>query len=58
MSKSNINPLAHRANFRDAAGSLFLVRCPACDRENYAPAVATGQCAWCGWQEDNEKEQS
>jgi len=35
-------------------GTLYLVRCYECDpeygRENYAPAVATGQCAWCGWE--------
>jgi hypothetical protein len=40
-------------NFRDAAGKLFLVRCFACPdhvgRENYALAVSSGQCAWCGW---------
>ena len=42
-------------NFRGKGGQLFLVRCFACEpdngRENYAPAVATGQCAWCGWKE-------
>lgn len=38
-------------NFREA-GKLYLVRCRVCDRENYAPAVASGQCAWCGWSED------
>lgn len=32
-------------------GKLFLVRCPECWLENYAPAVATGQCAHCGWKE-------
>ena len=31
-----------------ADGKVYLVRCPKCERENYAPAVATGQCAWCG----------
>lgn len=42
-------------NFRDKDGKLFLVRCYACEpergRENYAPIVATGYCAWCGWKE-------
>ena len=42
-----------RPNFRDEAGNLFLVRCYHCSpehgRENYAPVVATGTCAWCGW---------
>ena len=42
-----------RPNFRDEEGNLYLVRCYHCSpehgRENYAPAVATGTCAWCGW---------
>ena len=40
-------------NFHDKDGRLYLVRCFNCDakhgRENYGPAVASGQCAWCGW---------
>lgn len=44
-------------NFRDN-GELFLVRCFACNpeigKENYAPIVAKGICAWCGWKEDAE----
>lgn len=39
-------------NFRDKSGQLFLMRCHKCDRENYAPMVPTGQCAWCGWNEE------
>lgn len=39
-------------NFYDD-GQLFLVRCFACEpehgRENYGLAVASGQCAYCGW---------
>ena len=46
-------------NFRDKNGRLFLVRCFACGsergRENYAMAVADGQCAWCGWTEKEEQ---
>lgn len=30
-------------------GKLFMVRCADCGRENWAPAVASGQCAWCGY---------
>lgn len=26
---------------------IHIVRCPKCDRENYAIAVNTGICAWC-----------
>jgi len=42
-------------NFRDKEGNLFLVRCFVCECggdggiENWAMAVATGTCAWCGW---------
>jgi hypothetical protein len=36
-------------------GQLYLVRCFVCGgergTENYAGAVASGQCAWCGWKE-------
>ncbi len=42
-------------NFLGADGRFCLVRCFACDpehgRENWAPAVASGECAWCGWPE-------
>ena len=46
--------LSGLGNFRDENGKLFLVRCPECCNENYAPAVATGQCVWCGWREDED----
>lgn len=46
-------------NFREN-GQLYLVRCFECGgeqgRENYAPAVPTGQCAWCGWCESAVQE--
>jgi len=42
-------------NFRNEEGKLYLVRCYSCGgehgKENYMPAVATGKCAWCGWEE-------
>lgn len=34
-------------------GSWYLVRCHQCGKENYAMAVATGICAWCGY-DDNK----
>ena len=43
-------------NFRQD-GKLFLMRCYACDEdgvENWAPAVASGTCAWCGWEDDEQ----
>jgi hypothetical protein len=53
------NPKANQdrpPNFRGKEGNLYLVRCFVCGgeygTENYAPAVATGQCAWCGWKEE------
>lgn len=46
-----------RPNFSEG-GKLYLVRCFACDPErgleNWAPSVATGTCAFCGWSEDTE----
>ncbi len=29
--------------------SICLQRCPKCGRENYAMAVLSGQCCWCGF---------
>jgi ribosomal protein L37E len=38
-----------------SSGTAYLIRCHRCGQENYAPAVATGTCAWCGadanWEE-------
>lgn len=36
-------------NFRSKTGKPYVVRCPKCKQENWAPAVATGVCAMCGW---------
>ena len=39
---------------------LYLVRCYECEgfkdhcRENWAPQVADGSCAWCQWKPDPE----
>lgn len=47
--------LKNKANFLDSEGRLYLLRCMNCPdagergRENYGPAVASGVCAWCGW---------
>lgn len=42
-----------RPNFLGEDGSVYLVRCFKCvpmfGRDNYGPAVATGTCAWCGY---------
>ncbi len=37
---------------------IYLIRCPKCNLENYAFTVASGICAWCGFEateEDVEK---
>lgn len=34
--------------------TLFVQRCPRCFRENWAPAVASGSCAWCGYKATRE----
>lgn len=42
-----------RPNFYGDDGRFYLVRCYACrpegGTENWAIAVAAGECAWCGW---------
>lgn len=43
-----------RENFREG-DKLFLVRCPSCNRENHSMSVASGQCAWCGWRENQNQ---
>lgn len=30
-------------------GTILLIRCPRCKRENWAMAVADGVCCWCGY---------
>lgn len=51
--KRKVNQDKH-PNFRKN-GKLYLERCFKCDpergRENYLPYVASGTCAWCGWEE-------
>lgn len=48
--------LKNNSNF-EADGKLFIVHCEQCNRENYAPAVASGTCAWCGWCEVDTPEE-
>jgi len=40
--------------FRNAAGEIFLERCFKCGKENWAVAVATGICAFCGYDANKE----
>ena len=41
-----------KCNFESTTGKLYLVRCVACDKENYCMNVTTGKCTWCGWKEE------
>lgn len=41
-----------KCNFESTTGKLFLVRCAACDKENYSIGVSSGQCSFCGWKEE------
>lgn len=41
-----------------ADGKIFLRRCFECGRENWAPAVASGCCAWCGFDANKDKGQA
>ncbi len=54
--KKNVND--RPPNFRNKDGILYIVRCFACEpsygKENWAMAVATGQCCWCKWSEAHE----
>ena len=33
---------------------ICLIRCPECERENYAMAVTSGVCAWCSYDLNKE----
>ena len=35
---------------------VYLVYCPKCGRENWAPDVSYGQCAWCGYDANKDEE--
>ena len=36
-------------DFYPESGTLLLIRCPKCGKENYAPQVSSGICSWCGF---------
>lgn len=49
MSKEKSKWLAHGVEYYPESDTLLLIRCPKCGRENWAPQVASGTCAWCGY---------
>lgn len=40
--------------WRASDGKLFMQHCPECRLENWAMAVASGECAWCGYKAKEE----
>ena len=41
--------LAQGVEYYPETDMLLMIRCPKCGRENWAPQVASGTCAWCGY---------
>ena len=41
-------------NFK-VGDKTYLVKCPKCKKENYAHSVASGVCAWCGYNANEEE---
>lgn len=41
--------------YKDADGTICMIRCFRCGRENYAVAVPTGKCAFCGHDANENK---
>jgi predicted Zn-ribbon and HTH transcriptional regulator len=43
--------------FTDKDGKICIVRCPKCKLENYALAVMSGICVWCGFEANEGKQE-
>lgn len=41
--------VGYEARGKGEVNTYGLQRCPNCRRENYAMAVSSGTCSWCGW---------
>lgn len=41
--------LARGVEYYPDTDTMLLIRCPKCGKENYAIAVASGRCCWCGF---------
>lgn len=41
--------------YQSKNGKICMIRCFKCGRENYAPAVASGTCAWCAYDANEKK---
>lgn len=44
----NFNSEEEGVGYEDEDG-VGLIKCPKCKRENWAMAVSSGQCCWCGY---------
>lgn len=49
--------LARGVEYYPGDGTLLLITCPKCGRENWAPNVADGVCAWCGYNARDDYQQ-
>jgi len=38
--------------------TIYLQYCPNCGKENYAFAVSSGQCVWCGFDANKDEKMS
>lgn len=47
---SKVEILARGVEYYPEDDTLLLIRCPRCGAENYALAVASGVCVWCGFE--------
>lgn len=43
--------------YKSSDGTICMVRCPNCDTENYSVVVATGTCAWCSFNPNEQAEE-
>lgn len=41
--------------YKSSKGVVCMIRCFECGLENWAPAVASGRCAWCGHNENRNE---
>jgi ribosomal protein L37E len=49
MTESECAAQGGKAFYADSRKHLALIKCPECNRENYAMSVIIGICAWCGF---------
>ncbi len=43
--------------YKDEDGTICMIRCFKCGRENYAISVSTGKCAFCGYDPNKEQDE-